>query len=150
MARFSSVALVLVFLITACGGGGGDSTGSDSGGVTDASSTVKITSTNPEDGATAVALTVSGSRTHVYVWFDDLIDTTTLTSSTGFTLDGGSGSIAGAVTTTTVSGSKTEMLYIPTSTLSTSTLHTATVASTVKDTGGASRTAAYSWTFTTE
>ena len=94
-----------------------------------------VTSTNPTDGSSNVAVT-----TPITATFSELIDAATINTST-FIVSGG---ITGAV-----SYSGTTATFVPSTNLSNATTYTATITNGVKDIRGNPMTANYTWTFST-
>ncbi len=96
-----------------------------------------VTSTAPEANATDVAVGTTVSST-----FNEAMDATTITTSS-FTLDGVSGSIAYDSGTDTAT-------FTPGADLEEGTTYTATLSTAVTDAAGNPLALAYSWSFTTE
>ena len=94
-----------------------------------------VTSTNPTDGSSNVAVT-----TPITATFSELIDAATINTST-FIVSGG---ITGAV-----SYSGTTATFVPSTNLSNATTYTATITNGVKDIRGNPMTENYTWTFST-
>jgi hypothetical protein len=98
-----------------------------------------IGSTSPSDTATGIATNAALSAT-----FSEVMDPTTITSST-FTLTGpGATPVAGTVTY-----SGTTAVFQPTSALAPNTEYLATITTGVKDLAGNPMASNYAWTFTT-
>lgn len=124
--------LVSSALFTACGGGGGSSGGG--------SSAPGVTSQNPANNATRVLTNSTVSAT-----FSEAIDNTSIDASS-FMLDSTS-PLPGTVSYDTTTNTAT---FMPTSSLSPGTTHTATLSTSITDTEGNGLTTAVSWSFTTE
>lgn len=97
-----------------------------------------ITSSDPTDQMTNVAVSI-----HPSVTFSEAMNSTTI-NSTSFTLTQGSTAIAGSVA---YSGMKAT--FTPSASLTANTLYNATVTTGVKDVAGNALAATYTWSFTT-
>ena len=126
-----SAALLMIALITGCGGGGGS-------GSTVNTATPTVTSTVPVDGSLSAAINANLTAT-----FSEAMDPATI-SGTTFTLQQGSTPVTGVVSYT----GKTAT-FNPTGNLLASTLYTATVTTGAKDLAGDALAANKVWTFTT-
>ena len=138
--------LAVLCLLPACGapvvgidGGGGGSGGGSGGGAGGGSSTSQpvVTSTNPPDNATGVALNVQIAAT-----FSTAMDPATLAAA--FTVKQGTTAVAGTVV---YAGSTAT--FVPSAALTASKPFTATISTAAKSTTGAALAAAYTFTFTT-
>src|SRR3954454_20602355 len=125
-------ALVLTFLLAACGS---DSTppGDNAGGIAPT-----VSSTNPSSDGSGVPLNVTVAAT-----FSAAMDPATLTASS-FTVKQGSSTVSGTVTS---SGSTAT--FTPSSNLATGASFTATISIGAKDLAGHALAAPYAWSFAT-
>ncbi|MDO8291827.1 MAG: ice-binding family protein [Gallionella sp.] len=126
------MSLLLVALVTGCGGGDGSGAG-----LADTTAPT-ISSTAPANTATAIALNANITAT-----FSEAMDAATINTVT-FTLTQGGAPVAGAVTYV-----GTSAIFNPTSDLAASTVYTATVTTGVKDVAGNALAVAKIWSFTT-
>jgi hypothetical protein len=99
-----------------------------------------VTSTDPADLATNVAVTKHPAAT-----FSEPMDPTTITAST-FTLKQGTTSIPGTVS---YAAAGTTATFVPTSPLTVNTVYTATITAGVTDTAGNHMASDHVWSFTT-
>ena len=99
-----------------------------------------VTTVSPADGATDVALNGTVSAT-----FDQPMDPATINTGT-FTLSGTGGAVAGMVTYDAVNKTAS---FSPSSSLSYSTLYTASITTGATSLGGTAVTSQKTWTFTT-
>jgi len=128
-------ALLLPFLLAACGGSSnGNGDGGNGGGAAPT-----VTSTTPAAGGMGIAINSSLTAT-----FSAAMDPATLTTTTFTVQDGAAAAVAGTVTSTGATAT-----FIPTNNLAASTSFTATVSTGAKDTQGNALAAPFTWTFTT-
>lgn len=102
-----------------------------------------VTSTSPQDQAIGVAV-----NSAIAVTFSELMDTTSITSST-FTVSDGISDIVGNISFSTVAD-HTVTTFTPNTNLSYSTTYTATVTMVVEDLAGNPMSSNHTWMFTTE
>jgi hypothetical protein len=100
-----------------------------------------VSSISPEDVATGVAL--STSKTIITATFSEVMDKSTITTST-FTLSDGTNTVTGTVTY-----SSTTATFTLSSNLTSGTTYTATITTDVKDTAGNKMASDKKWSFTT-
>jgi len=126
-------ALLLIPLVTACGGGGGGGTGT--GPVP------TVLDTNPVDTAIAVPLNASVTAT-----FSGAMNSSTIDTSSFTVIGAAETALSGAVnynaTTQTVS-------FTPTGNMTASKLYTATLTNSIRSSGGVTLASNYVWSFTT-
>ena len=107
-------------------------------GSTSSSTQSRVTSTDPANGATAIALNIK-----ITANFSNAMNPSTITTST-FLIKNGNTLVPGLV-----SYSGTTAIFIPTSVLSTNTVYTGTITTGAKDATGNAISSAYTWSFTT-
>jgi hypothetical protein len=107
-------------------------------GTTISATTPAVTSTNPANGATGVALNAQVAAT-----FNEAMNPSTITTST-FTLNQGATSVPGAVTY-----SGTTATFSPASNLASNTTYTATITTGAKDLTGNALASNFTWSFST-
>lgn len=128
--------VMLATVVAACGGGGSDSDAASAGVV----NAPVVAATTPANAGMNVPV-----NRELTVTFAEAMDSTTINSTT-FTLTAGA---AATPVNGTVSYAGTTAIFTPTAPLATSTLHTATLTTGVKNAAGVALASNVVWTFTT-
>ena len=128
--------LVMLFNIAVAACGNGNSGGNSGGGGAPTDSIAPtVSSTNPANNATGVAV-----NSVITVTFSEMMDASTITTAT-FTLDNG--------VTGTVTYADTTATFTQTGQLASNTTYTATITTNANDAAGNAMAANHEWTFTT-
>lgn len=141
MKAFKTIVFVVCmsYLISACGAvGNGSTVGKNNSGVTSGTTEPTVSSTNPSNGLTNVAI-----NSAIGVTFSTSMDPSTLNGST-FTLSSSAGTVSGTVICAGLTAS-----FTPSSSLMYNTTYTGTVTTGAKNASGDAITANYIWIFTT-